>query len=136
MKTIVKIAVITLLAAGFLLASKPASQQSPETAGASTTITDFAQVVSDVQSGAQLIDVRTLEEFEAGHIDGASLLPLQDIERDIFPATSKTTKLYLYCRSGNRSAQAKQVLETAGYTNVVDLGAMSDVEALGGKVIR
>ena len=59
------------------------------------------------------------------------LFPLQTIEAGQFPEVEKTNKIYVYCRSGNRSAQAEKLLKDQGYSNIVDLGAMSDVIALG-----
>jgi phage shock protein E len=81
------------------------------------------------------IDVRTPEEYAAGYIDGAENLPLANIQSGQLPDVSKDAKLYLYCRSGNRSAQAKSVLESAGHTNVIDLGGIQDVVSMGGKQI-
>lgn len=95
----------------------------------------FAQVQQEVKKDATLYDVRTPEEFSAGHFQNATLLPLQDIQAGKLPKEAKDKKLYVYCRSGNRSSQAKALLEKAGYTDVVDLGGLSDVQAAGGKLI-
>lgn len=96
----------------------------------------YAAVQTDLDSGAILIDVRTAEEFSAGHIEGAVNIPNEDIQDGTMPTTDKDTKLYVYCRSGNRSAQAKTALEAAGYTNVEDLGGMDEVVAMGGKQVQ
>lgn len=136
-KILTAASIFVIVALGFILLSKPEAQPTPQTAGVNTSNKlSFANIVLDLQKGAQLIDVRTREEFEAGNIESSILLPLQDIERGILPDVQKDSMLYIYCRSGNRSAQAKKLLEKAGYTQVIDLGAMNDVEALGGKVIR
>ncbi len=94
--------------------------------------TDFASVQSDLTAGASLLDVRTKEEYEDGHFEGATLFPLQDIESGRLPDVAKDTTIYVYCRSGNRSSQASQLLKKAGYTNIVDLGGLSDVQKIGG----
>mgnify|MGYP003610801277 CR=1 FL=1 len=94
----------------------------------------FQTVQADVASGGQLIDVRTPEEFASGHIDGAINLSLQEIEAGKLPTAAKDRAVYVYCRSGNRSAQAVTILKQAGYANVIDLGAMSAVQAIGGTV--
>ena len=91
----------------------------------------FAAVQSDVQGGALLIDVRTAEEFEAGHFENAINLDVERIAKGEMPSAAKSTKLYVYCRSGNRSAQATSLLKSAGFTDVIDLGGLSDVERMG-----
>ena len=96
----------------------------------------FAAIQDDVKNGAKLIDVRTADEFKAGHFDNAINVPLDKIESGEFPTVAKNTTIYLYCRSGNRSSQAKQLLEKAGFTNIKDLGGLEDVQKLGGALVR
>ncbi len=74
--------------------------------------------------GAVLIDVRTAEEFEEGHIPQAVNIPLQTIEETKEMYTIKDTPLFVYCRSGARSAQAAGYLEASGYTNIHDIGGI------------
>jgi len=72
-----------------------------------------------------LIDVRTQEEYDAGHIPGSILLPVDEIEVEISNLEEDTSKLLiLYCRSGNRSKRASHMLLQKGYTNVHDLGGI------------
>ena len=74
-----------------------------------------------------LVDVRTKEEFDAGHIEGALLLPNEEIldtPPELLP--DKNAEILLYCRSGNRSAQAAKKLVAMGYTNVYDFGGIID----------
>lgn len=77
---------------------------------------------------AILIDVRTEGEFKGGRIPGALLLPFDEITREsataIIPA--KDSKVIVYCRSGRRSSIAAKTLRDLGYSNVRDLGAISD----------
>lgn len=77
-----------------------------------------------MQSKAVIVlDVRTQEEYAEGHIKNAKLLPLDQI--DAIGDIAKTSDTILvYCRSGNRSAQAAQYLVEAGYTNVYDFGGI------------
>lgn len=96
----------------------------------------FAAIQEDMKNGAQLIDVRTPEEFKAGHFDNAINLPLAKIQASEQPTVAKNTTIHVYCRSGNRSSQAKQLLEKAGFINVKDLGGLGDVEKLGGVLIQ
>jgi len=74
-----------------------------------------------------LVDVRTKEEFDAGHIEGALLLPNEEIldtPPELLP--DKTAEILIYCRSGNRGAQAAKKLVAMGYTNVYDFGGIID----------
>lgn len=96
--------------------------------------TGFSKVQSDINAGAELYDVRTSQEFAAGHFAGAENWALQDMQAGKLPDVSKDTKIYVYCQSGNRSSQATKLLTDAGFTNVVDLGGLQDVQASGGKL--
>ena len=78
-----------------------------------------------VQAGARLVDVRTPEEFQAGHIEGAVNIPVVDLGRRMSEVGSKKQAVVVYCRSGARSASAARVLLESGFVNVVDLGPMS-----------
>lgn len=72
-----------------------------------------------------LIDVREDYEFTSGHIEGAKNLPVGTIASTITSVVSDpSTTLYLYCRSGARSARACQTLVASGYTNVYNLGGI------------
>ena len=74
-----------------------------------------------------VLDVRTQEEYDAGHIAGAMLLPNETIV-DAQPAElpDLNAEILVYCRSGNRSAQAANKLLALGYTNVIDFGGIID----------
>ena len=78
-----------------------------------------------VEAGARLVDVRTVEEFAAGHIEGALNIPVQELPARMNELDRKDEPIVVYCRSGARSASAKRTLESAGYTRVFDLGPMS-----------
>lgn len=83
-----------------------------------------------INEGAILVDVRTEDEYNTKHIDGAVLLTLDEINADSIKdvVDSKDDVIIVYCRSGNRSNQALKLLEELGYTEVYDLGAMSNWE--------
>lgn len=99
-------------------------------------VSEFAVIQSKIKDGAQLLDVRTAEEFDYGHFAGAINLDVEDIIAGKLPDAAKDTQLYVYCRSGNRSAQAVSLLKQAGFTNITDLGGLSDVESIGGTLVR
>ncbi|MEI7918298.1 MAG: rhodanese-like domain-containing protein [Candidatus Saccharibacteria bacterium] len=88
-------------------------------------------IQTDIKSGAQLIDVRTADEYAAGHIDGAINLSLQDMQSGTMPNITKDKTIYVYCHTGNRSGQATTILKASGY-KVTDLGAITHVQSLGG----
>lgn len=67
-----------------------------------------------------LLDVRTQEEFDAGHIEGATLIPVQELGLRI-EEVPQDTKVLVYCRSGKRSVTASNILVDAGYTDVYNM---------------
>lgn len=82
-----------------------------------------------IDSGDNIIilDVRTAAEYESGHIQGAILIPNETITNkkpELLPDLN--AEILIYCRSGNRSAQAAKKLIAIGYTNVYDFGGIID----------
>lgn len=75
---------------------------------------------------AVIIDVRTPEEYAAGHITGAVNIPYEQIASGItqVKGLKKDSPILVYCRSGRRSGIAKATLEQQGYKQVLDGGAM------------
>jgi len=74
-----------------------------------------------------ILDVRTQEEFDGGHIKNALLLPVDEIKEmaeSILPDKAQT--ILVYCRSGGRSERAARELIGMGYTNVFDFGGIVD----------
>lgn len=72
-----------------------------------------------------ILDVRTQEEYNEGHIENAILLPVTDIKDKAEEILKdKGEKILVYCRSGNRSATASKQLIKMGYTNVYDFGGI------------
>ena len=78
-----------------------------------------------VRGGALLVDVRTPQEFAQGHIEGARNIPVGELPTRLSELGEKHSAIVLYCRSGARSAKAKALLESSGYTSVANLGGMS-----------
>lgn len=80
----------------------------------------------NAQENFVLLDVRNQEEFDAGHIAGAILLPYDEINlkaATVLPEKEK--EIVLYCRSGRRSAIAKKALVELGYKDVEDFGGIN-----------
>ena len=80
------------------------------------------------QDGTQIIvDVRTQEEYDSGHIPGAICIPNESIETEQPEELPDLDQIILiYCRSGNRSKQAAQKLFDMGYTNIYEFGGIND----------
>ena len=75
--------------------------------------------------GHVIVDVRREDEYASGHIPGAILIPNESIGTEKPAALPDPDQIILvYCRSGNRSAQAAQKLADLGYTNVFDFGGI------------
>ena len=78
-------------------------------------------------AGAVLIDVRSAEEFNTGHLAGAVNIPHTEIAEKIsLVAKERSTPLYLYCRSGRRVGIAMEALKNSGYTVMYNLGGMEE----------
>lgn len=74
------------------------------------------------------IDVRTTEEFNAGHIKGAAHIPFEEIAQRIGEVTTdKNATIHLYCRSGRRSGIAQETLQAMGFTDAVNEGGYEDL---------
>ncbi len=80
---------------------------------------------------AIIIDVRTHAEFAAGHIEGAINLPLDHLGTDIhtIKRLNPQSQILLYCRSGRRSAAAREILMQQGFSKVTDGGGMTALSA-------
>ena len=76
-----------------------------------------------------VIDVRTPDEWSSGHLENAMNVEWQDI-LNITNSVTKDEKIYLYCRSGNRSGRATQILIDAGYSNVTNAGSLKQASDL------
>lgn len=87
---------------------------------------DLAQKVSQ---GAFLVDVRSAAEFASGHVKGSVNIPLDQISRHLAQFKGKE-QIVVFCRSGNRSAQAKMILNQNGFHNITNGGTWQNVAAL------
>lgn len=77
--------------------------------------------------GATVLDVRTREEFASGHLANAKNIPVQELPMRLKQVGKKGERVVVYCRSGGRSAQARMLLQSAGY-QVCDVGPMSALQ--------
>jgi rhodanese-related sulfurtransferase len=74
-----------------------------------------------VAAGAALLDVRTPEEFREGHVPGARNIPVQELAARLSEVGPPGTPVVVYCKAGMRAASAAQVLQRAGYPQVLNL---------------
>ena len=81
-----------------------------------------------LEAGALLLDVRTPQEYRAGHIEGAINLPVQQLSLRIDELRDwRDQDIIIYCQSGARSREATALLRRAGFSKLQDVGAMSNL---------
>jgi rhodanese-related sulfurtransferase len=81
----------------------------------------------DTEKDIILLDVRTKEEYETGHIKQSMLIPVDTLKTEAEKQLKdKEAKIFVYCRSGNRSVTAANILVSLGYKNVYNLGGISN----------
>ena len=104
-----------------------AQSSAPSGASYQTISAEDAKAMMDDGAPYILLDVRTQEEFDEGHIEGALLIPYDEIanlaETEL---PDKDARILLYCRTGRRSAIAAETLAGMGYTDVYDFGGIVD----------
>jgi len=82
-----------------------------------------------------VVDVRTPEEYEAGHIAGAINVPVEAADfGERISQLDRDTAYLLYCRSGRRSAMAADLMAAAGFSDIVDAGGLEDLTRAGAPV--
>ena len=85
-----------------------------------------ANLQSIIDDGAFLVDVRTPGEFAEGHVKGSVNIPLDIVPTELAKFKNKKS-IVVFCRSGNRSGQAKAILDANGISNVTNGGCWEDV---------
>jgi phage shock protein E len=89
-----------------------------------TNTNNLSEIISQ---GAFLVDVRTTQEFAESKIKGAVNIPLDKIALQIEKFKNKNN-IVVFCRSGNRSGQAKAILERSGIINVINGGSFGNIK--------
>lgn len=82
-----------------------------------------------ITNGAFLVDVRNRDEFASGHAKNTVNIPLGEIQNKLDEFRNKK-QLVVFCRSGNRSAQAKAILEQNGFKNVINGGTWNTIKSI------
>ena len=86
-----------------------------------------AKKIMDTEEGYIILDVRTQEEYDQGHIPGATQISHEEIaEKAEEVLTDKDQLILVYCRSGRRSKIAAEALVELGYTNIKEFGGIID----------
>ncbi len=126
---VIAVVAVIVVAAIFLL-GKP-----PEYATALPANISVDEASELFKQGAYMLDVRQPEEWAQGHIDGAILIPLGELESRISEIPTDRDVLII-CRSGNRSTQARELLRSAGLTRTTSImGGMNAWLAAGLPVV-
>lgn len=113
-----------LILFALLAGTAGAQEASPTPTPSSETATETAAV----KAPGTWIDVRTTEEYEAGHISDALHIPVADIVAGVEKLNlKKDAPIHVYCKLGIRAQAAKEALEAAGYSNVTNQGGYQDL---------
>lgn len=129
-------AALTLVAlAGSGCASSDKADDAPPsqtTDVAATAIAEPSTVRDAILDGARIIDVRTPEEFDTGHLRGAVNVDLSapDFDERI-AALDETASYVIYCASGNRAGTAIKIMRDQGFDNLINGGGYEDLAAYG-----
>ena len=122
MKRIILIILILL----FALSGCSSGKKEQNTAAYKQISQEEAKEMMDRADGHVIVDVRRQDEYDAGHIPGAILIPNESIGCDSPEALPDYDQIILiYCRTGNRSKQASEKLATMGYTNIYEFGGIN-----------
>ena len=118
---------IFLLLAVMLLTSCGQTEEKAQEAVYVNITAQEAKEIMDTREGYIILDVRTQEEYDQGHIPGAILIPDTQIgARAEKVLTDKDQLILVYCRSGRRSKLASEILVELGYTNIREFGGIID----------
>lgn len=130
---------VVVLALGVGAACAEAPEQGAATAGEAPPAEATAAEATTATVGTNVVyvDVRTQEEWEAGHVEGAIHIPHTEMQarHDELEAYDDE-QIVVYCRSGRRSGIAKSILESEGFDNVINGGGLRDLRAEGVPVTR
>lgn len=127
MKKIIQIFTVLVFVSFLSLAGcSPVQSESDKKPAYQTITSETAKKRLDNENGIILLDVRSKAEYAEKHIPGSLLIPVETIETQATEKLKdKDAAIFVYCRSGNRSAIAAQALANMNYTNVYDLGGIN-----------
>lgn len=118
-----KLAILLCALLGLTACGNPA----PKEAVYLNITAEEAKTIMDTEKDYVILDVRTQEEYDEGHIPGAIVIPDTEIKgKAPQMLKDKGQLLLVYCRSGRRSKLASETLVSLGYTNIRDFGGIID----------
>ena len=118
---------VFLLLAVMLLTACGQAKENDQGAVYVNITAEEAKQIMDSEEGYIILDVRTREEYDQGHIPGAIVIPHEEIaEKAEDVLTDKDQLILVYCRSGRRSKIAAEALVELGYTNIKEFGGIID----------
>lgn len=126
-KATIVIAFVMLIVSGLLFYK--GSQATSNSTQSQTA--DLSHPAHPLRAGTHLYDVRT----PTSHAEFAALWPLAHMEAGKLPDVPKNEPIAVYCRSGNRSAQATELLKKAGFTDITDMGGLSTLGDYGLRLV-
>ena len=118
---------VFLLLAVMLLTACGQDKENDQGAVYMNITAEEAKRIMDTEEGYIILDVRTQEEYDQGHIPGAIVISHEEItEKAEDVLTDKEQLILVYCRSGRRSKIAAEALVELGYTNIKEFGGIID----------
>ena len=118
---------VFLLLAVMLLTACGQDKENDQGAVYMNITAEEAKQIMDSEEGYIILDVRTQEEYDQGHIPGATQISHEEIaEKAEGVLTDKDQLILVYCRSGRRSKIAAEALVELGYTNIREFGGIID----------
>ena len=118
---------IFLLLAVMLLTACGQTKENDREAAYMNITAEEAKAIMDSEEGYIILDARTQEEYDQGHIPGAIVISHEEImEKAEEVLTDKEQLILVYCRSGRRSKIAAEALVELGYTNIKEFGGIID----------
>lgn len=126
-KIIYSILIIILIVAGVILVlNRKDKNIENETKIKHVSMDDVVKIMNE-NDNYIILDVRTFEEYNEGHVPNAICIPNETIiDSSISKLPDKEQLILIYCRSGNRSKQATEKLKKLGYTNLIEFGGIID----------
>jgi len=122
-----KLGILMLIAVILLAGCSSQEKAKEETMTVNKITAEAAKIMIDGGEDLVVLDVRTQEEYNEGHIENAVLIPDTEISAQAPTVlTDQDQTILVYCRTGRRSAEAAKKLVDIGYTNIYDFGGIVD----------
>lgn len=132
-KRIKAVNIVYVIVAVFLIGVFSACRNKPAETNKGNSTASFSSITPrearkrlDSEKGIILLDVRTMEEYQTGYIKDSILIPVDRLKEEAEnQLKDKEATIFVYCRSGNRSVTAANILVDLGYKNVYNLGGIN-----------